>query len=293
MNRRSTTMRARVTRWTATGWMTDGSAPTMLRWLAIMLGLCVLAVAGFAAGRYTFAESGTPGSAQVRDAQGSGEQVQLADPADPGGYGDSGDPAQTSPAVPTREPPAPPLQEGMTGTEVADLQRSLHGLGYQVRQVTGRYDNETAHAVLAFEKLHGLPRDGVADAAMRAALAQPDRPRARGATPGLRMEVDLRKQVTYVVRDGAVIRIYDVSTGAAQSPTPAGDFTVQYKIDGWRYAELGPLWRPVYFTHTGIAFHGGEPVLPQPGSHGCVRMTDPSINELFGQLAPGVPVAVY
>lgn len=187
----------------------------------------------------------------------------------------------------------PTLRRGMTGTEVAGLQRRLGALGYQVRQATGRYDDETAHAVTAFEKVNGLHRDGTADPAVFAALEHPKAPRARGHNPGLAMEVDLTHQVTLVVRDGKVNRIYDVSTGAPVSPTPPGEFTVQYKIDGWRYAPLGPMWRPAYFTDTGIAFHGGEPVVTSPASHGCVRLTDPAMNELFPLLEDGTPVSVY
>jgi hypothetical protein len=36
-----------------------------------------------------------------------------------------------------------------------------------------------------------------------------------------------------------------------------------------------------------------EPVPNRPASHGCVRITDPSINELFDRLVVGTPVVVY
>lgn len=198
----------------------------------------------------------------------------------------------TLPATATRTPPAP-LRHGSSGPAVTRLQQRLAALGYQSRARTGRFDTETSHAVIAFEKVNGLPRDGVAGPAVMAALDHPVVPRQHHPRRGLAVEVDLARQVAVVFTDGVVTRIYDVCTGRPTMPTPTGEFTVKYKIDGMHLAPLGPMWRPVYFNYDGFAFHGAEPVLTTPSSHGCVRMTDPAMNELFGMLTPGVPVTIY
>lgn len=200
--------------------------------------------------------------------------------------------APATPATPTAAP-LPTLREGSTGRPVADLQRRLHDLRYQVRAVTGTYDAETRQAVMAFQKVHGLQRDGVAGPQTLTALRHPGRVTARGTAPGLHMEVDVARQVAHLVRDGRIVRTYNVSTGTGGTPTPLGQFTVLRRIDGMRHAPLGDLWRPMYFTETGVAFHGAQPVVGFAASHGCVRMSDPSINELFDQLVPGTPVSVY
>lgn len=54
--------------------------------------------------------------------------------------------------------------------------------------------------------------------------------------------------------------------------TPAGAFPVLWRIDGWRTAELGRIYNPVYFTREGVAVHGSLSVPLQPASHGCVRI---------------------
>jgi lipoprotein-anchoring transpeptidase ErfK/SrfK len=158
-------------------------------------------------------------------------------------------------------------------------------------------DDETKHAIVAFQKVQELPRTGVIDdataAALRSTLPKAVTPRHAGA--GTHLEVDIAHQVAYTVVDGAVNRIYDVSTGdnTGDRVTPLGDFHVYYQINFWEYAPLGRLYRPSYITTTGIAVHGGEPVEPVPASNGCVRMTDQSIDDVYPLLHPGAEVLIF
>ncbi|PRX43299.1 putative peptidoglycan binding protein [Prauserella shujinwangii] len=208
-------------------------------------------------------------------------------PADAGQHVPRAAPGEREQVRPGARTPAEPF-------EVGAVQHTLRGLGYQVREVSGVVDDETRHAVVAFQKVQGLPRTGVLDPDTLAALEDPAVPRPRSAGRGFHVEVDLTTQVAYTVVDGEVRRIYDASTGREPAKrTPVGEFTVRYQIDGMRYAPLGPLYRPSYITDTGIALHGGEPVEPWPASNGCVRLTDPSVDELFGKLRPGTTVVVY
>jgi lipoprotein-anchoring transpeptidase ErfK/SrfK len=195
-------------------------------------------------------------------------------------------------AAPVVLPPAG-LRTGSKGADVADLQQRLRYLGYQARTASGTFDSETTHAVIAFQKLHGLERTGVFDAATREALAAPQAAVARVGGEGLHMEVDLARQLAYVVQDGDVTDIYDASTGRAGWETPTGEFSILWRINGWRRGGLGPMYRPAYFTKDGVAFHGGEPVPTKAASHRCIRITDPSINEIFSRLTVGTRVVVY
>lgn len=195
--------------------------------------------------------------------------------------------------------PVPVAEVKPEPPSVRQAQQILHEQGYQVREVTGELDSETRHALIAFQKVHGLERTGQVDEATAAALRNPVRPVAQ-ARRGFRVEVDLARQVTYFLDEaGQVERIYDSSTGRDQpgKHTPTGEFTVTRQIDGWRYARLGPMWRPSYIgqggSDQGIAFHGGEPVETWPASNGCIRMTDPSVNETFALLRPGTKVLVH
>ena len=189
----------------------------------------------------------------------------------------------------TTSPPKPALPS------TAEVQRALTTLGYQARQVSGELDDETKHAIVAFQKVQGLPRTGVVDDATAAALRAPKTITPQHTTPGAHLEVDIARQVAYVVTDGVVGKIYDACTGdnVGDRVTPLGDFHVYYQINFMEYAPLGNLYHPSYLTTTGIAVHGGEPVEAVPASNGCVRLTDPSIDDVFPLLHPGAEVLIF
>jgi lipoprotein-anchoring transpeptidase ErfK/SrfK len=197
--------------------------------------------------------------------------------------------AHTVTSTTTTTPPKPALPS------TSEVQRALFTLGYQTRQVTGQVDDETKHAIVAFQKVQGLPRTGVVDDATAAALRAPRTITPRTTAAGTHLEVDIARQVAYVVTDGQVTKIYDACTGdnVGDRVTPLGDFHVYYQINFVEYAPLGNLYRPSYITTTGIAVHGGEPVEAVPASNGCVRLTDPSIDEVFPLLHPGTEVLIF
>jgi lipoprotein-anchoring transpeptidase ErfK/SrfK len=195
----------------------------------------------------------------------------------------------TPTTVTTTSPPKP------SRPSTSEVQRTLFTLGYQSRQVTGEVDDETKHAIVAFQKVQGLPRTGVVDDATAAALRSPRTITPRSTSPGIHLEVDIARQVAYVVTDGQVGKIYDACTGdnVGNRVTPLGDFHVYYQIAFMEYAPLGNLYHPSYITTTGIAVHGGESVEAVPASNGCVRLTDPSIDEVFPLLHPGAEVLIF
>jgi len=198
----------------------------------------------------------------------------------------------------------PVLRLGSRGSAVKTLQQRLATLHYfDVGAADGVFASNTYHAVIAFQKVQGLTRDGVAGQATWARLARPfvPAPRYRLATGSL--EVDLARQVVYYVRNGAVQRIIDSSTGSgkwyysrgrwARAITPTGRFHIYWRYsNGWQAGPLGSMYRPNYF-HGGYALHGMTSVPAYPASHGCVRMTVPTMDRMWSSLWVGMPVAVY
>lgn len=184
------------------------------------------------------------------------------------------------------------LRVGARGPAVTELQTRLAKLRYDVGPIDGVFGAQTKHAVVAFQKVNGLARDGVVGPRTRAALANPVRPKVRRVRSGMYLEADLTKQVLYRARDGKVVRVYDASSGTSATPTPLGRYRVERTINGWRVSPLGELWRPAYF-HRGYAVHGARSVPPYPASHGCVRLTIPSMNRLWPYIKIGMSVEVY
>lgn len=193
---------------------------------------------------------------------------------------------------------------GASGAAVADLQHRLLNLGYWIPGVNGSYDDNTMHAVTAFQKVHGLARTGAVDLATQAAFRDARRPVPR-STSGVVAEVDKARQVLMFTNNGAVQWVFDVSTGSDHpyvldgvrysAHTPEGVWTVVRQVNGIAVGELGALYRPKYFTWTGIAVHGYSSVPPYPASHGCVRVTNTAIDFIWAaNLLPiGTTVWVY
>jgi len=197
------------------------------------------------------------------------------------------------------------VREGLSGTDVTALQQRLRALHYDVGSVTGSFGFDTLHAVVAFEKVQGLTRDGVVGSRVWSALVAPKQPHLLHPIAGVAaVEVDLTRQVLYYAVNGRIARILDASTGGGyyyvgsdgttqRAITPTGHFSVKYKVNHWVTAKLGVLYRPAYFNYSGYAIHGEPSVPSYPASHGCVRITVPAMDRLYSKLYDGMSVWIY
>lgn len=180
------------------------------------------------------------------------------------------------------------------------MQRRLANLGYSVGALDGRLGGSTSSAVMAFQKVEGLAADGVAGPQTLARLDNP-----QGSIPaggGLRIEIDLARQVLFVV-DAEQTRVFNTSTGNNEpfewpdgtpglAYTPTGSFAVYHRVDGIDDGDLGEMYRPLYF-HTDWAVHGSSFVPAYPASHGCARVSNADQNWIWDRVPTGTPVIVY
>lgn len=218
-------------------------------------------------------------------------------------------PTPTDPPAPEPTPsasPSPTPTAPATPTvsyDVAAVQRTLTDLRYYVGPIDGKAGGSVRSAVMAFQKVNGLGADGVVGPATLAALAAPRAPELKATAPANRVEIDLSKQVLYVVKGGAVARILPVSSGngatyrqknggKARALTPVGWYKVERRIVGVRKADLGTLYDPQYF-YRGWAIHGSNSVPAGPASHGCVRVTRSDAKWLLSNISVGMSVYLY
>ncbi|MDP8927249.1 MAG: DUF305 domain-containing protein [Actinomycetota bacterium] len=195
------------------------------------------------------------------------------------------------------------LGPGNRGPEVLALEKRLDALRYDVGAVDGIFDSTTAFAVVAFQKIAGLPRTRRATpdvvARLESAVVPDPLVPEGGAT---RVEIDLPRQVLFLYQGDALHKILPISSGTGKrycdkgkcgiAKTPAGAYRVTWRDDGWRESDLGRLYNPVYFIdRLGIAIHGHPSVPASPASHGCVRIPM-SAAEWFPDLVPRA-TAVY
>jgi peptidoglycan hydrolase-like protein with peptidoglycan-binding domain len=194
------------------------------------------------------------------------------------------------------------LRPGDKGPRVAELQQHLATLHYDVPTADASYGPGTQQAVMAFQKVNGLGRDGVAGPQTLARLSASSTPAPMVPNGGAtRVEVDVARQVLFFYKANALFRIVSVSTGSGSrycvksrcnaAVTPGGSFRVRGKVAGWQTGDLGRLYKPSYFNGN-IAIHGALSVPAGPASHGCVRVPMSSADWIFSSLPVGTPVYV-
>ena len=187
----------------------------------------------------------------------------------------------------------PVLGYGAASPAVAELLHALREQHYAIPRVQTQFDGDVLESVYAFEKVQGLPRTGMVDAAFWSRLDHPIVPRPRYSQPADHLEVDKTHQVLYVVRGGQVALISPVSTaGIPGYYTPVGRFAIYRKVPGYDPSPLGILYKPMYFVG-GYAIHGNPSVPPYPASHGCVRVPNFVIERLYSSEPYGETVYVY
>lgn len=118
-----------------------------------------------------------------------------------------------------------------------------------------------------------------------------------------RLIVDRRRMRAQLLRRGKVVWSSPVGVGAARTPTPAGHFWIREKF---RIAASGGLYGPVAFGTSAysrltdwpgggvIGVHGtNEPnLIPGHPSHGCVRVPNAAIKQLYRLMPVGTTVDV-
>lgn len=193
----------------------------------------------------------------------------------------------------------------MSGADVRQLQLRLSALHYYPGAADGQFGQDTLEALWAFQAVQGLKVTGSDGPATRQALADPRSPRELVPDGGgLRIEIDLSRQVLVLYRSGQVALISHISSGGGYyycSPgggcgyatTPTGDFRTTAFMPGWVTVPLGEMYNPVFFIGTAFAIHGSASVPLWPASHGCIRIPM-VVAEFFHNLVPvpGTPVYV-
>ena len=184
----------------------------------------------------------------------------------------------------------PAVAPGQSSAAARLLQQELAALHYAVPR-SGRFDDATARAVIAFRKLTNLARTSDANSIVFQRLAV-----GAGAFPvrypgqGAHFEGDLTHQVLAEVLPGGRVRqIFEMSSGKPSTPTVIGNFSIYYKTFGVN--EKGMV-DSNYFIG-GYAIHGYPDVPTYPASHGCLRIPIPDAAAVYAWARFGYPVDVY
>ena len=206
-----------------------------------------------------------------------------------------------------RDPTQSALYRGLQDRSVAQLQRHLTRLGVFRGEIDGEYGRATGAAVVAVHKLAGIERSDVWQPEDWSIELDHSAILRRHSDEMDRLEVDIDRQVLFVIRAGEIAAILPVSSGNGElywsknggpsgglvhATTPKGDFRLFRHVDGWRKNYLGSLYKPWYFTPY-YAVHGSGSVPAHPASHGCVRVPTWESDQLDSVLELGLPIHIW
>ena len=120
---------------------------------------------------------------------------------------------------------------------------------------------------------------------------------AEGATRRLVISIPDRKVA--LIKDGQVVKVYPVAVGKANTPSPHGSFHIASRVEHptWYHPgkvvgpgpanPLGTRWMGLGYKGYGI--HGTNMPLSigKAASHGCIRMRNRDVEDLFNRVEVG------
>ncbi|MEI7028370.1 L,D-transpeptidase family protein [Paenibacillus sp. y28] len=110
----------------------------------------------------------------------------------------------------------------------------------------------------------------------------------------LSIEVYPLRHQLIVRRQGQVIKQYRVAVGNPATPTPIGEYQIVYKGKDWG-PSFGPRWLGLNVPWGTYGIHGTNrpDSIGQHKSHGCIRMRNQDVIELFEMIPLGTKVTIY
>ncbi|MGI6491897.1 MAG: L,D-transpeptidase family protein [Pelotomaculum sp.] len=191
------------------------------------------------------------------------------------------------------------LQEPyISGHDVADLQKRLKLLEHYSGPVNSIFDQATAQAVASAQESLELFPDGTVDQRTMQALVMAAEQRLfESKKPSIPEKVSIiidMDRLRLTVFDGAEpIRQYTVAMGKYETPTPVGNWEIISK-SMTPPGVMGTRWMGLNIPYGNYGIHGTN----APGSigsfasHGCIRMHNSDVEEIFPMVTIGTPVTI-
>lgn len=131
--------------------------------------------------------------------------------------------------------------------------------------------------------------DYLDDQELAAAPGQPSSP-----PPGaVSLKINVAGRTLTVHSDGHLYKTYRVAVGKSNTPTPFGEWLVVWKDYNWGTG-FGTRWIGLNVPWGIYGIHGTNKPwsIGTFASHGCIRMRNRDVEELFEWVAIGTPVAI-
>ncbi len=137
---------------------------------------------------------------------------------------------------------------------------------------------------------------GVALMAAAEALAQD---KGAAAASARKIVISIPDRKLAVLESGKVIKIFPTAVGAPKSPSPSGSFKIVQRLsDPTWYSKgkivppgkanpIGTRWLGLSIKGYGIHGTNSPSSIGHSASHGCIRMRNRDVEELFGMVSVG------
>jgi L,D-transpeptidase ErfK/SrfK len=120
-----------------------------------------------------------------------------------------------------------------------------------------------------------------------------------------RVVVSIPDRKLAVVQAGRVVKIFSTAVGAPQTPSPSGSYRIVQRISDPTWYTKGKIVPPgksnpigtrwLGLSAKGYGIHGtnAPSSIGHNASHGCIRMRNRDVEELFDMVAVGDAVELY
>ncbi len=187
----------------------------------------------------------------------------------------------------------------MQSPEVLEIQEALAMLGFYQGNMSGEYDEDTAFAVLSFQKKIGLATDGQVKyhVWLKLAKALEDNAAAKTTmsppTGDVSVIIDTFRRKLIVLNDNTPYAQFPIAIGKAETPSPIGNWKVINKRMNWG-SGFGTRWLGLNVPWGVYGIHGTNKPwsIGSMASHGCFRMWNKNVEIIYPWIKNNTPVTV-
>ena len=132
-----------------------------------------------------------------------------------------------------------------------------------------------------------------------AAQSSPSSTASTKPAPIRRIVVSIPDRQLALLEDGRLVKLYSVAVGAPDSPSPSGEFQIVQRLENPGYYHpgvvigpgsgnpLGTRWMGLNVKGFGIHGTNRPASIGKNASHGCIRLRNRDIEDLFSRVSVG------
>jgi len=184
----------------------------------------------------------------------------------------------------------------LEGDAIWLVQARLRELGYEINP-SGSYDATTGEAIKMFQLANHLPSDGVVSKPVWECLMydEPSETCSTGTATvtKTRIEIDLSKHNLKLFQDEDLVKEYPVGVGKWRTPSPLGEWKIVHKGISWGNG-FGTRWMGLNVPWGIYGIHGTDKPYSVGASlsHGCIRMRNRDVEDLYPRVPEGTRVKI-